>query len=137
MQIRAGGQRINDFVGEPVGQELVQPRAELFPAPTPVLVGHAIHQEFELRVARAPESRNIKHHAPGGLLGDTHDAPDQTLPCAPEVQQRCVALRAHLILQAAQGREPLAVFAHLGRARGTHRRQSAFEFSSQLHAGRL
>src|SRR5882762_2028785 len=32
MQIRAGGQRINDFVGEPVGQELVQPRAELFPA---------------------------------------------------------------------------------------------------------
>ena len=71
------------------------------------------------------------------VLGDTHDAPDQTLPCAPEVQQRCVALRAHLVLQAAQGREPLAVFAHLGRARGTHRRQSAFEFSSQLHARRL
>jgi hypothetical protein len=137
MQIRGGGQGINDFVGESVGQELTQAAAELFPAQSPVFAQRVRRQELQACVARAPKPQNLKYNTLGRLLGDTNDAPDQTLLRTPHVQQRRITLPAHSELLSIQRGEPFAIFMQLCRPRGAHHGQSEFEFSSEIHARRL
>src|SRR5882724_1718491 len=55
MKISADRQGINNFVGEAVGQELVEPAAKLFAAATPFPVVCGGGQELQLRRAGTPE----------------------------------------------------------------------------------
>jgi hypothetical protein len=133
MQVRSDSQGINDFVRKPVGQELVQAAAKLLPAATPLPVVRGGRQKLQLRRTGAPEPRDFQNDSLRGLLGHTHDAPHQALLRTPEMQQRPVALRAHLILRTIECGKPLAVFMHLCRPTGAHTGQSTFEFDSQFH----
>jgi hypothetical protein len=133
MKIGSGGQRINNFVGKLIRQELLQPAAKLFPTATPFPVVRGGGQELQLRLTGAPEPRDFQYDSLRRLLGNTHDAPHHTSLRAPEMQQRSVALRAHLVLQAIERGKPFAVFMHLRRPAGAHTGQSAFEFDSQFH----
>jgi len=145
---RLGGQGINDFVGETGSVRSWFAAAGVAgivsPAPNACsLVGRA-HPLGNFRAfAWAGRARNSRKHqattTSGGLLGrHARRRRDQTLPCAPEVQKRCVApASAPHLLQAAQGREPTPRFRRTSaRApRHTTSARGAFEFSSQLHGG--
>jgi hypothetical protein len=116
---------------------LVEQAAKLFPAATPFPVVCGRGQELQLRRAGSPEPRDFQYDSLRRLLGNTNDAPHQTSLRAPKVEQRSVALRAHLVLQAIERGKPFAVFMHLRRPAGAHTGQSAFEFDSQFHEGAI
>ena len=55
----------------------------------------------------------------------------------PEMQERYVAIGAHFVVRSGEPREPLAVFAHLGRTRGAHRVEGPSQLVGQLHPRRI
>jgi hypothetical protein len=118
MQIRRRGQRIHGLIRKMVGQDLAEAVAKLFPVDTPGFVAGSRGHKFELRVARGAEPDNFNHHAFARFLSETHDAADQALVRAPQVQQRRIALGAHFVPGALKAREPFPVLVHFRRAGG-------------------
>jgi len=58
MKIGSGGQRINNFVGKLICQELLQPAAKLFPTATPFAVVWGGFQELQLSRTGEPKPRD-------------------------------------------------------------------------------